>query len=103
MSAGIWQRSHKNCGRKILVPCLFHPYLHPQLEIIQGGTTLGISDPQNVNQLCSVLALLSPEGCVSTCVLHFATPSLLFAECRWDIEILPLVLCREAPLSCCCF
>lgn len=70
MSAEIYQRSRKNCGRKILVPCLFRPYLPLQLEMLQRGAILGVSHLHNVSQLSPVLALPSVEGCVRTRVHH---------------------------------
>lgn len=65
MSAEIYQRSRKNCGRKILVPCLFCPYLPLQLEMLQGGAIPGVSNFHDLIHLSSVLALPSVEGCVS--------------------------------------
>lgn len=64
MSAEIYQRSHTDCGRKILVPCLFHPTLSLQFEMLQGAAIPGVSDLHNIIQLSSVLALPSVEGCV---------------------------------------
>lgn len=67
MSAEIYQRSRKNCGRKILVPCLFCPFLPLQLEMLQGGAIPGVSSRHDIMQCSSVLSLPSVEGCVSTC------------------------------------
>lgn len=70
MSAEIYQRSRKNCGRKILMPCLFCPYLPLQLEMLQGGAIPGVSNLHDIIQFSSVLSLPSVEGCVSRCLLY---------------------------------